>query len=83
MVRIWVREEQVELSRAELGRERRLLLCDLFRQLRITRGELVELDQVASTLFELLPGLDQLAILGRFARQRACTPGIVPNARLR
>src|SRR6266852_5891226 len=43
VIRVWVGEEQVELSRAELGRDRGLLLRDLPGQLWIARGELVEL----------------------------------------
>jgi hypothetical protein len=79
VIRVWVGEEQVELSRAELGGDRGLLLRDLLGQLWIARGELVELDQVAGAFFELLPGLDQIAVLGPFPRRCARAAGIVPD----
>jgi hypothetical protein len=79
VIRVRVGEQQVELSRAELGGDRCLLLSQLLGQLRIARGELVELDQIARTLFELLPGLDQLAILGAFSGERARAARIVPD----
>jgi hypothetical protein len=44
---------------------------------------LIELDQIAGALLELLPRLDEVAVLRRLARQRAGTARIVPNARLR
>jgi hypothetical protein len=71
VIRVGIGEEQVELSRAELGRDRGLLFRDLLGQLRIARGELVELDQVAGAFFELLPSLDELPVLGAFSRERA------------
>jgi hypothetical protein len=79
VIRVRVREEQVELSRAQFGRDRGLLFRDLLGQLRIARGQLVELDQVAGTFFELRPGLDQLPVLGPFSRERACASRLVPD----
>ena len=79
MIRVRVGEEQVELSRAELGRDRGLLLRDLLGQLRVARGQLVELDQVAGAFFELRPGLDQLPVLGPFSRERTRAARLVPD----
>jgi hypothetical protein len=79
VIRVGVGEEKVELSRAQLCRDRCLLVRDLLGQLWIARGELVELDQVAGTFFELLPGLDQLPVLGPFSRERARAARIVPD----
>jgi hypothetical protein len=83
VIRVRVVEEQVQLSRAQLGRERRLFLGDLLRQLRIAGRELVELDEVASTLLDLVPAPDERSILSRFTRQRAGAARIVPDPRLR
>jgi hypothetical protein len=83
VIRVWVGEQEVELARTQLGRQRRLLLGDLRRKLGVARREMVELDQVASALLQLVPGLDQLAILGSFAGERAGTARIVPDAGLR
>jgi len=83
VVRVWVCEEQVELSLTQLGRQLRLFIGDLLRQLGVARSQLVELDQVASAFLELIPRLDQLAILGRFARECARATGIVPDTGLR
>jgi hypothetical protein len=55
VIRVWVGEEQVELARSQLARQLRLFLFDLLREFRVTGGELIELDEVASALFELLP----------------------------
>jgi hypothetical protein len=44
---------------------------------------LVELDQVAGALLQQLPGLDEITILGRLARERARSARVVPNAWLR
>jgi hypothetical protein len=44
---------------------------------------LVELDQVAGALLQPLPGLDEIAILGRLARERARAARIVPDSGLR
>jgi len=79
VIRVRVGEEQVELTRPQFGRDRGLFLRDLLGQLRIARGKLVELDQVTSAFFQLLPGLDQLSILGRLARRCARTARIVPD----
>src|SRR5260370_16960674 len=79
VIRIWVGEEQVELSRAELGRDRRLLLRHLFGQVWIAGGELVKLDQVAGPFFQLLPGLDELPVLGRFPGRSTRATRIVPD----
>ena len=83
MICVWVGEEQVELARSQLARQLRLFLFDLLRKLRVTGGELVELDEVASALLELLPGSYQLAILGRFPSKGACISRVVPDAGLR
>jgi hypothetical protein len=56
VIRIWVGEEQVELARSQFARQLRLFLLDLLRELRVTGRKLVELDEVASALLELLPG---------------------------
>jgi hypothetical protein len=79
VIRVRVGEEKVELSGSELGRDPGLLLGHLFGQLGVTRGELVELDQVAGALFELLPGLDQVAVFGPFSGERAGAARIVPD----
>ncbi len=64
MIRVWVGEEQVELTRSQLASQLRLFLLDLLRELRVTGRELIELDEVASPLLELLPGSYQLSVLG-------------------
>jgi hypothetical protein len=56
VIRIWVGEEQVELARSQLARQLRLFFLDLVRELGVTGRKLVELDEVASALLELLPG---------------------------
>jgi len=83
VIRVRIGEQQIELSRAQLGRDRRLFFGDLFRQLRVAGCELVELDQVAGALLQLFPGLDQLSVLSGFARERAGAARVVPDARLR
>ena len=83
MVRIGVGEEKVELSRAQLARQLRLLFGDLLRELGVTRRELVELDQVTRASLELIPRARQLSVLGAFARERAGTARVVPGAGLR
>jgi len=83
VIRVRVGEEQVQLPRAQLGRERRLFLGDLLRQLGVAGRELVELDEVASALFDLVPAPDERSILGRFTRQRAGAARIVPDPWLR
>ncbi len=83
MIRVWVGEEQVELARSQLGGQLRLFLFDLLRELGVTGRELVELDEVASALLELLPGAYQLAVLGRLPSKGACISRIVPDAGLR
>jgi hypothetical protein len=67
VIGVRIGEQEVELSRAQLGRDRGFFLGDLLGQLRIAGGELVELDQVAGALFQLDPGLDQLPVLGPFS----------------
>jgi hypothetical protein len=79
VIRVRVGEEQVQLARAQFGRDRSLFLRDLLGQLRIAGGELVELDQVAGAFFELLPGLDQLSVLGPFPGLRARAARVVPD----
>jgi len=64
VIRVWVGEEQVELTRSQLASQLRLFLLDLLRELRVTGRELIELDEVASPLLELLPGSYQLSVLG-------------------
>jgi hypothetical protein len=71
VIRIRVREQQVELARTQLSRQRGLLLGDLLRQLGVSGGELVELDEISGTLLDLGPAVDELPILRRFARQSA------------
>ena len=83
MIRVRVGEEQVELARAQLGRDRRLFFGDLLRELGVAGGQLVELDQVAGPLLQQLPGLDEIAILGCLARERTRSARVVPNAWLR
>jgi hypothetical protein len=83
VIRVWVGEEQVELARSQLGRQLRLFLFDLLRELRVTGRQLVELDEVASALLELLPGSYQLAVLGRLPPKGACISRVVPDAWLR
>jgi hypothetical protein len=83
VIRVWVGEEQVELARSQVGRQLRLFLFDLLRELGITGRELVELDEVASALLELLPGSYQLAVLGRLPAKAACISRVVPDAGLR
>jgi len=82
VIRVWVGEEQVELARSQLGGQLRLFLFDLLRELGVTGRELVELDEVASALLELLPGSYQLAVLGRLPSKSACISRVVPDARL-
>src|SRR5258706_15482216 len=41
VIRVWVGEEQVELTRSELASQLRLFLLDLLRELRVTGGELI------------------------------------------
>jgi hypothetical protein len=82
VIRVWISEEQVELSLTQLGRQLCFFIGDLLGQLGVARSQLVELDQVSSALLELIPRLDELAILGRFARESARATGIVPDAGL-
>jgi len=83
VIRVWVGEEQVELARSQLGGQLCLFLLDLLRQLRVAGRELIELDEVASALLELLPGSYQLAVLGRLPPEGARIPRVVPDAWLR
>ena len=83
MIRVWVGEEQIELTRSQLARQLRLFLFDLLRELRVTGRKLIELDEVASPLLELLPGSYQLAVLGRLPPEGARIPRVVPDAGLR
>ena len=83
MISVWVGEEQVELARSQLARQLRLFLFDLLCELRVTGRELVELDEVASALLELLPGSYQLAILGGLPSKGARVSRVVPDAGLR
>jgi hypothetical protein len=83
VIRVWVGEQQVQLARSQLARQLRLFLLDLLCELRVTGGELIELDEVASTLFELLPGSYQLAVLGRFPPEGARRARVIPDAGLR
>ena len=83
MIRVRVGEEQVELSLTQLCRDRGLFLRDLFGQLRVAGSQLVQLDEIACALLQLLPGLDQITILGRLARERACAARVVPDSGLR
>ncbi len=83
MIRVWVGEEQVELPRSQLARQLRLFLFDLLRELRVTGRKLIELDEVASPLLELLPGSYQLAVLGRLPPEGARVSRVVPDAGLR
>ena len=81
------RIEDLPLTRAErgdqLGRHRRFpLLGQLLFEVRVTVGELVELDQVAGTLLEAIPAPDQLAVFGGLTRHLACAGRVVPHARL-
>ena len=82
MIRVWVGEEQVELTRSQLASQLRLFLLDLLRELRVTGRELIELDEVASPLLELLPGSYQLSVLGGLPTQGARGARVVPDARL-
>jgi len=79
VIRVRVGEEQVELARSQLARQLRLFIFDLFCELRVTGRELIELDKVASALFELLPGSYQLAVLGRLPPERARISRVVPD----
>src|SRR6266481_3055433 len=79
VVRVRVGEEQVELARSQLTGQLRLFLLDLLRKLRVTGGELVEFDEVASALLELLPGSYQLAVLGRLSPEGARISRVVPD----
>ena len=83
MIRVWVGEEQVELTRSELASQLRLFLLDLLRELRVTGRKLIELDEVARALLELLPGSYQLAVLGRLPSKGARIPRVIPDAGLR
>jgi len=83
VVRVWVCEKQVELARSQLAGQLRLFIFDLLRKLRVTGGELVELDEVASALLQLLPGSYQLAVLGRLPPECARIPRVIPDAGLR
>ncbi len=83
VIRVWVGEEQVELTRSELASQLRLFLLDLLRELRVTGRKLIELDEVARALLELLPGSYQLAVLGRLPSKGARIPRVIPDAGLR
>jgi hypothetical protein len=82
VVGVRIGEQQVELASAQLRGDRLLLLRDLYLQLGVILGELVELDQVARPAFELVPGRDQLVVLRGFAREVARAVGVVPDAGL-
>ena len=83
MIRVWVGEEQVELPRSQLARQLPLFLFDLLCELGVTGRELIELDEVARALLELLPGSYQLAVLGRLPPEGARIPRVIPDAGLR
>ncbi len=83
MIRVWVGEEQVELTRSQLASQLRLFLLDLLRELGVTGRELVELDQIASALLELLPGSYELSVLGGLTSEGTRIARVVPDAGLR
>jgi hypothetical protein len=55
VIRVGIGEQQVELARAQLGVERLSFLLHLLLELRVSRGQLIELDQVAGALFQPVP----------------------------
>jgi hypothetical protein len=83
VIRVGIGEEQVELARSELRSELGLFFFDLLRELRVAGRELVELDEIARPLFQLLPGSYQLAVLGRLPPEGARIPRVIPDAWLR
>jgi hypothetical protein len=83
VIRVRVGEKQVELARSKLGRQLRLLFLDLLRKLGIARRELVELDEVASAFLQLLPGPDELPVLGRLSPECPRLTRVIPDAGLR
>jgi len=83
VIRVGIGEQQVELARSQLRCELGLFFFDLLRELRVAGRELVELDEIARPLFELLPGSYQLAVLGRLPPERARIPRVIPDAWLR
>jgi hypothetical protein len=82
VVRIGIREEEVELTRPQLRGDLGALLVDLLLQLGVVRRKIVQLDQVTGAALELVPCADQLPVLGRLARLRARARGVVPRAGL-
>jgi len=82
VVRVRVREQQVELARAQLALDRRPLLGDLLLQVGVVFGELLQLDQVGGAALEAVPGRDELAVLRRLTRPLAGAAWVIPRAGL-
>ena len=82
VVRIWIGEEEIQLSSTQLGRHGRAFLRHLRLQVGVALGELIQLDEVTRAALEPVPGGNQLAMLRRLARQLTCARGVVPDAGL-
>lgn len=78
-----VGEQQVQLALAQLTLQRRLLLPDLLRQVRVVRAQLRQLDQVPGPVLEVGPSRDVVAQLAALAREGTGGLWVVPDAGLR
>jgi hypothetical protein len=56
-----------------------MLFVHLTLEIRIVRGQLVELDQIARSLFQPVPAGYQLTVIGCLPRHLAGARGIVPD----
>jgi hypothetical protein len=65
----------------QLALERGLLLLDLPGQLVVLVAELLQLDEVARSPLEAVPGLDLVAVLRCLAGQASRRGRVVPRAR--
>ena len=82
MVGVWIGKQQVQLVGTELLGDGSALLVDLAFEVGVVLGQLLELDQVASTPLESIPGRDQLAVFGCLAGRLAGAAGVIPRAGL-
>ena len=74
---------ETELVRAKLLANLGKLLADLLAKLRVTHGQLIQLDKVMPAFLESVPGREQLAIFRSLPCHLTRTFGVVPNAGFR
>lgn len=79
MTGVRVGEQKVQLPLAQLAFQGGLLGSQLAFEVRVSRGEFRQLDEVASTALQGVPGLDLFPILGCLPGLPACRPRVVPG----